>query len=487
MSALPPSVLPSGFLDALRPALAQADILTTPEAIAPYLVEMRGLHRGTADVVLRPRSTAAVSAIMRAASHFRVPVVPLGGNTGLVGGGVPFGGALLSLEKLDQVRAVDAANATLTVEAGAVLQAVQVAANSAGFLFPLSLGSEGSCTIGGNIATNAGGTAVLRYGNMRDLVLGIEAVLPDGAVFDGLRGLRKDNAGYDLKHLFIGSEGTLGIVTAAVLKLFPKPLQRLTAFVGAAGAEQIVDLFRVLRARAGERLTAFEIMPRFGLEIVLRHGPNTRDPLANVHASYALVELTSPDAEAPLDALLTGVLEQALESGLIEDAALAANEAQSEAFWRLRELLAECQKFEGGSIKHDVSVPISRVADFIAEAGAACEAAMPGLRLCAFGHIGDGNLHFNLSQPVGMDKAAFLAEWHRFNTIVHDAVAARGGSIAAEHGVGLNKRDELLTYKDPVALALMAKVKAALDPLDILNPGKVVRMRDDLPMFTPGG
>lgn len=486
-SVLPSPVLPAGFLDALTPDLAATDILTTSDAIAPYLVETRRLHRGTADVVLRPRSTAAVSAIMRAANRFRVPVVPLGGNTGLVGGGVPFGGALLSLEKLDQVRAVDAANATLTVEAGAVLQAVQMAADSAGFLFPLSLGSEGSCTIGGNIATNAGGTAVLRYGNMRDLVLGIEAVLPDGAVFDGLRGLRKDNAGYDLKHLFIGSEGTLGIVTAAVLKLFPKPLQRLTAFVGAAGPAQIIDLFRALRAKAGERLTAFEIMPRFGLEIVLRHGANTRDPLANPHASYALVELTSPDEEAPLDALSTGVLEQALESGIIEDAALAANEAQSDAFWRLRELLAECQKFEGGSIKHDVSVPISRVADFIAEAGAACEAAMPGLRLCAFGHIGDGNLHFNLSQPVGMDKATFLAEWHRFNTIVHDAVAARGGSIAAEHGVGLNKRDELMAYKDPVALALMARVKAALDPLDILNPGKVVRMRDDLPMFKPGG
>lgn len=479
------TALPEPFLERARTILAERDVLTG-DAIAPYLTETRGLHRGAAGAVFQPRSTAEVAALVRLAREFKVPVVAQGGNTGLVGGGVPFGGIVISLKKMDRIRAVDPAGATLTLEAGVVLQRAQEAATEAGMLFPLSLASEGSCTIGGNIATNAGGTAVLRYGNTRDLVLGIEAVLPDGQIFNGLGALRKDNAGYDLKHLFIGSEGTLGIVTAAVLKLFPAPKARATAYVGATSPDQVVALFNRLRASAGESLTTFEILPRFGLEIVLKHAPNTRDPLGSPHPWYALVELASPAADAPLEALIAEVLEAALEAGEITDAALAASEAQRGDFWRLREQLSECQRYEGGSIKHDISVPISRVADLIAEAGAACEAAMPGLRLCAFGHIGDGNLHFNLSQPVGMDKAAFLAEWHRFNTIVHDHVAARGGSIAAEHGVGLIKRDELPRYKDPVALALMATIKRALDPDNLLNPGKVVRIGDDLPAFRPG-
>jgi FAD/FMN-containing dehydrogenase len=481
MAALPP-----GFLDEARAIIGDADVLTGAEAIAPFLVETRGLHHGHAEAVFQPRSTAAVSGLMRLAHRAGVPVVALGGNTGLVGGGVPFGGIVISLAKLNQVRRVDPANATVVVEAGVILQRVQDVAREAGFLFPLSLGSEGSCTIGGNISTNAGGTGVLRYGNTRDLVLGIEAVMPDGEILNGLSGLRKDNSGYDLKHLFIGSEGTLGIVTAAVLKLFPLPRSRITAFIGAATVHKIVDLFERLRAVAGERLTTFEFMPRFGLELVLRHGANTRDPLAGVHLFYAMVELTSPEQDAPLDALLTEVLETALEAGEIEDATLAVSEAQAGDFWRLRELLSECQKYEGGSIKHDVSVPISAVADFIAETSVRCEAEMPGLRVCAFGHIGDGNIHFNLSQPVGMEKSAFLAEWHHFNTLVHDAVHARGGSIAAEHGVGLNKRDELLVYKDPVALAVMARIKQALDPENLLNPGKVIRIGNALPVFKPG-
>lgn len=481
MTALPP-----GFLDQARAIVGEADILTEADAIAPYLVETRGLHHGHAEAVFRPRSTAEVAALVRLAHGAGVPFLAIGGNTGLVGGGVPFGGIVISLGRLDRIRAVDPANATMTVEAGVILQNVQEAARKAGFLFPLSLGSEGSCTIGGNISTNAGGTGVLRYGNTRDLVLGLEVVMPDGAVLNVLGGLRKDNAGYDLKHLFIGSEGTLGIVTAAVVKLFPLPRSRVTAFAGAASVHKIVDLFERLRAVAGERLTTFEFLPRFGLELVLRHAAKTRDPLSSAHLFYAMVELTSPEVDAPLEGLLAQVLETALEAEEIEDATIAASEAQAGDFWRLRELLAECQKFEGASIKHDVSVPISAVADFVAETSLACEAEMPGIRVCAFGHIGDGNIHFNLSQPVGMEKLAFLAEWHRFNTLVHDAVHARGGSIAAEHGVGLNKRDELVTYKDPVALEVMMLIKQALDPQNLLNPGKVVRIGNDLPMFKPG-
>jgi FAD/FMN-containing dehydrogenase len=477
--------LPSGFLDAARAILPEDDVLTAPERVRPYLVEARGLIEGEAGAVFRPRSTDEVAALMRLARAHRVPVVALGGRTGLTGGGVPFGGIVLSLERMNRIGAVDAANATLRAEAGAVLQTVQEAARAAGFLFPLSLASEGSCTIGGNIATNAGGTAVLRYGNMRDLVLGIEAVLPDGQVLDALSGLRKDNAGYDLKHLFIGSEGTLGIVTAAVLKLFPLPRARATAFIAAADPGAVVALFERLRAGAGERLTTFEILPRFALEIVLRHAPGSRDPLGAPAPWYALAELTSPEAGAMLDEQLTEALGTALEAGIVLDAALAASQREAGDFWRIREAVSECQRHEGGSIKHDVSVPISRVADFMVETIAACEAAMPGIRPCAFGHIGDGNIHFNLSQPPGMDKAAFLAEWHRFNRIVHDAVHARGGSIAAEHGVGLIKRDELPRYKDPAALALMGVIKRAVDPLNLLNPGKVVRIDAGSPVFDP--
>lgn len=476
----------SGFIGEARQLIGADHVLTEAMAIEPFLIETRKLHRGHADAVLRPGDAAEVAGLMRLAQHHGVPVVALGGNTGLTGGGVPFGGVVISLARLRTIRAIDPANATMTVEAGVILQEVQQAAREAGFLFPLSLGSEGSCTIGGNIATNAGGTGVLRYGNMRDLVLGIEAVLPDGRIFGGLSGLRKDNAGYDLKHLFIGSEGTLGIVTAAVLKLFPLPKARTTAFIGTSSPEMVVKLFASLRQIAGERLTAFEIMPRFGLEIVLKHGQSTRDPLADPHASYALVQLTSPEADAPLDELLLSALEPAMESGVVEDAALATSEAQARDFWRLRELLSECQHFEGGSIKHDVSVPISRVTDFLAETGDACRAFMPGCRVCDFGHIGDGNIHYNISQPVGMDRQAFLSQWHAFNEIVHAAVKARGGSIAAEHGVGLIKRDELPDYKDAVALDLMATVKRALDPHNLLNPGKVVRIGSDLPTFKPG-
>ncbi|HYI90272.1 MAG TPA: FAD-binding oxidoreductase [Beijerinckiaceae bacterium] len=473
------------FLDALVSRLGAAHVLTEAADMAAHLVEERGLYRGTALAVVRPRDTAEVAFAVGECARAGVPVVAQSGNTGLTGGGVPYGGVVLSLSRLDRIREIDAVNATVTAEAGCILKNVQDAASAADCLFPLSLASEGSCRIGGNIATNAGGTGVLRYGNTRDLVLGLEVVLADGRVWNGLKGLRKDNAGYDLKNLFVGSEGTLGIVTAAVLKLFPRPKARATAFVGCASARAALALFERLRQGAGDALTAFEYMNRFGLDIVLKHASGTVRPLAGDHDTYVLIELSSPQAEADLAATLETVLGAAIEDGSVEDATIGASEAQNAALWRLREQLSDVQRHEGGSIKHDVSVPVSRVADFIETASAACEAAMPALRVCAFGHVGDGNIHFNLSQPVGMDKAAFLAEWERFNRIVHDIVAAMNGSIAAEHGIGLIKRDELLLYKDPVAVELMRTLKRALDPQNILNPGKVVAVTDDAPPALP--
>lgn len=475
------------LLASLSERLGEAHVLTRPEDMAPHLVESRGLYRGLAGAVVRPKDVAEVAFVMAACHDEGISVVPHGGNTGLVGGGVPFGGIVLSLARLNTVREVDASNATITAEAGCTLKSIQDAAEEADKLFPLSLGSEGTCQIGGNIATNAGGTGVLRYGNTRDLVLGLEVVLPDGRIWNGLRGLRKDNTGYDLKHLFIGSEGTLGIVTAAVLKLYPAPKSQVTAFIACDGPRTALTIFERLRAAAGDQLTAFEFIPRFGLDMVMKHGHDVTRPLQGDHAAYALIELTSPQPDADLQTLTETVLGQAIEDGLVEDAALAASGAQIAGMWKLRELMSEVQGKEGGSIKHDVSVPVSRVADFLIEASAACEAAMDGVRVCGFGHFGDGNIHFNLSQPVGMDKSAFLGEWERFNRIVHDIVAKMNGSIAAEHGVGLIKRDELLLYKDPVAVDLMKAVKHALDPRNILNPGKVVAVTDDPPPALPTG
>lgn len=475
----------AALLDRLSQRLGFAHVLREPSDMAGYLVETRGLYQGIALAVVRPRDTEEVAFVVRECAAAGIAIVPQGGNTGLVGGGVPYGGIVLSLARLDRIREVDEVNATMIVEAGAILQIVRARADAADLLFPLWLPSEGSCQIGGNLATNAGGANVLRYGNTRDLVLGLEVVLADGRIWNGLNGLRKDNSGYDLKNLFVGSEGTLGIITAAVLKLFAKPHARATAFIACASAHAALALFGRLRAGAGEALTAFEYIPRFGLEMVLRHGRGTVRPLAGDHEAYALIELSSPQAEADLGAMFETVLGRAIEDGLVEDAVIGASEAQSQALWRLRESLSEVQGQEGGSIKHDVSVPVSRVADFIGRASAACEAAMPGIRVCAFGHFGDGNIHFNLSQPVGMDKAAYLAEWERFNRIVHDIVASERGSISAEHGVGLIKRDELLLYKDLVALDLMRMLKQALDPRNLLNPGKVISLAEDGPAALP--
>jgi len=483
----PESSSQQALLDALAARLGSAHVLTAASDMAGFLSEARALYSGSALAVVRPRDTAEVSFVVEQCAAAGVPIVPQGGNTGLVGGGVPYGGVVLSLTRLDRIRAVDPVNATMTVEAGCILKTVQDAADAADCLFPLSLAAEGSCRIGGNLATNAGGVSVLRYGNARELTLGVEVVLADGRVWNGLSALRKDNTGYDLKDLFVGSEGTLGIITAAVLKLFPKPKARATAFVGCASPQAALDLFQRLRSGVGDMLTAFEYMPQFALDIVLKHVSGAVRPLAGEHGSYALIELTSPQADADLQGAFETVLGQAIEDGIVEDATIAASEAQRHALWQLREELSDVQRLEGGSIKHDVAVPVSRVADFIEEATRACEAAMPEVRVCAFGHFGDGNIHFNLSQPVGMDKATFLGEWERFNRIVHDIVAQMGGSISAEHGIGLIKRDELLRYKDPVAIDLMRTLKRALDPHNILNPGKVVSVMEGAPSALPLG
>ncbi|MBA9062104.1 FAD/FMN-containing dehydrogenase [Methylobacterium fujisawaense] len=466
------------LLTALRDGLGARHVLTDPDALAPYLTESRRLFTGSALAVLRPGSTEEVAFAVRACTQAGIAVVPLGGNTGLTGAGVPQGGVVLSLERMTRLRAVDPVDATITVEAGMILQDVQDAAEAAGMLFPLSYASCGSARIGGGVSTNAGGIAVLAYGNARDLVLGLEVVLADGRVWNGLKSLRKDNAGYDLKQLFIGSEGTLGIVTAAVLKLFPRPRSTSVAFVGLVSARAALDLFVFLRARMDRDLTAFEYLPPFALEIVLRHIPGTVQPLHGAHGAYALIEVASARPDADTQAELESALGQALADGVIADATIGTSGAQNAALWRLREGVPEAQTREGASIKHDVSVPLSRLPAFLEQAGAACTAEMPGLRPCGFGHFGDGNIHFNLSQPSGMAAAEFLAEWGRFNRIVHDIVHDLGGSIAAEHGVGLIKREELARYGDPVGLDLMRRLKAALDPEDLLNPGKVI-IRDD--------
>ena len=463
-----------GLLERIAARIGSTYVVTDAADLASHLVEGRGLYRGVTPAMVVPADTAEVAFILAACAEAGVPVVPQGGNTGLVGGQVPFGALLLSLRRLNRIRDLDPVDLTVVAEAGCTLHQVQAAAADAGCLFPLSIASEGSCQIGGNLSTNAGGTAVLRYGNMRELTFGLEVVLPDGRIWNGLSRLRKDNTGYDLKDLFIGAEGTLGIITAAALRLYPAPRARATAMVGLPAPDAALALFRRLRDVGGDALTGFEILPRFGLETVLRHTPGTTRPLTGDHAWYVLAELTSTRRGDDLSALVVDVLAEAYEAGEIEDAVIASSAAQADALWKLRESLSDAQKFEGGSIKHDVSVPVSKVPAFLAEANRLCEDLMPGLRVCAFGHMGDGNIHYNLSQPVGMDKAAFLGAWEMFNRVVHDLVASLGGSISAEHGIGVLKREELALYKDPVALDLMAALKAAIDPRGIANPGKVL-------------
>ncbi len=464
------------LLTRLAAIVGETHVLIRDADMAPYLSEPRDLYKGRALCVVKPATTSEVATILSLCTETQTSVVPQGGNTGLVGGQTPDASGhaiVLSLTRLNKLREIDLASNTMTVEAGMVLANVQEEADRADRLFPLSLAAEGSCTIGGNLATNAGGTAVIAYGNARDLVLGLEVVLADGRVLSNLSKLRKDNTGYDLKHLFMGSEGTLGIITAAVLKLFPKPRAIETAFIGVESPQAALDLLDLTRAMAGPSLTTFELICARALDFVLRHSEGERSPLRERHEWYVLLELSSSNANGLSD-LMLNLLESATTRGCIENAAIAATLDQRADFWRLRELIPEVQKCEGGSIKHDVSIPIASVPAFLSEVETAVLAAMPGARLVPFGHLGDGNIHCNVSQPEGSDKALFLQRWEEINAIVHAIVTAHRGSISAEHGIGQLKRDLLPSVKDPVALEVMHALKKTLDPLGILNPGKML-------------
>ncbi|ANN79472.1 FAD-binding oxidoreductase [Bordetella flabilis] len=443
---------------------------------APYVEDWLRKWRGRTPVVVRPRNTTEVSAVMRLCRQTGTPVVPQGGNTGMSGGAAPDdSGAqvILSLNRMRRIREVDAVNNTITVDAGVLLADVQRAAREAGRFFPLSLGAEGSCTIGGNLATNAGGTAVLRYGNTRELALGLEVVLPDGRVWSGLRGLRKDNTGYDLRGLFIGSEGTLGVITGAVLKLYALARGRVTAWVGVDTPGAVVGLLSHMQALCGERLTAFEMMSAHCLDLVQAHVSGAVQPLDGRHRYYALVELSDTAPEA-LTELLEQGLAQAMEAGLADDAVIAASETQSQALWRLREGISQAQVRAGKAVKHDIALPISRLAAFIEEADAALAEDFAGLPIVNFGHVGDGNLHYNVLLPLDVAAAEYGRLTAALNRRVHDLVAQRGGSISAEHGVGQLRRDELRRYKSTVEMDLMLLIKRALDPDQLMNPGKLL-------------
>lgn len=472
--------------DALRAALIEAlgagAVVSEAADMAPYLKEWRNLYRGVTPFVVRPPDTRAVAVAVRLAHEHGVPLVPQSGNTGLVGGQMPVEAGnevLLSTDRMNAIETVDPDGNTLLCGAGTILADVQAAADRVGRFFPLSLASEGSARIGGLISTNAGGTGVLAYGNMREQVLGLEVVLPNGEIWDGLRALRKDNTGYDLKHLFIGAEGTLGIVTRAVLKLRPRPAARDVALAGVASPAEAVALLSRVRATMGEAITAFELVPRIGIEFVTRHAPGARSPFAEIPPWVVLIEATTFSPERPMREPLEAALADAYEAGLVSDAVIAQSLGEAEAFWRLREMMSEVQGHEGGSIKHDVSVPVAAIPAFLAEATAAALAVIPDARPVPFGHVGDGNMHFNISQPVGADKAAFLAQWEAVNAAVHAVVRAHGGSIAAEHGVGRLKAKLLPEVRSKVELDMMRAIKTAFDPDDLMNPGRV------LPLQTP--
>jgi len=436
-----------------------------------YMHEWRDLWHGKSPMVLRPASTGEVSRILAIANETRTAIVPQSGNTGLVGGQIPHESGhevLLSLDRMTRIAEVDAANNTMTVEAGVTLKSVQEAADAVERLFPLSLASEGSCRIGGNLSTNAGGLNVLAYGNARDLCLGLEVVLADGRVWQGLRKLRKDNTGYDLKNLFIGAEGTLGVITGAVLKLFPKPKSHETAFVAVPDPQAAVDLLGLTREMSGNRAVAFELLPAIGMDFTVKH-MGVRNPLAQGSPWYVLAELADPP-----EGCFLKILEEAMARGLVSDATVAQSDGQRRELWAIRELMPESQKFEGGSIKHDVSVPVSHLPQFIAEATAAVKGFMADARVMAFGHMGDGNLHFNVTQPVGLDKQAYLDSWQGMNEAVFAVVLKHGGSISAEHGIGQLKRQHMREIKSPVELQMMQDVKRLFDPHGILNPGKVL-------------
>jgi FAD/FMN-containing dehydrogenase len=456
-------------LERLKAIVGSTGFSVDPDELAPHLTEWRNRFVGRTPLLLKPASTEKVAAIVRICAEEEVGIVAQGGNTGLVGGQIPRPEGcdlLLSMSRMNKIRSVDAVDNTLVVEAGCTLGVAQEAAASVDRLLPLSLAAEGTSQVGGNLSTNAGGIHVLRYGNARDCVLGLEVVTADGEIWNGLRALRKDNTGYDLKQLFVGAEGTLGIITAAVLKLFPRPRQVETIMASTSDPDKVIALLALARDLTGDGVFAFEMIARFALQLVLRHIPGTSDPLASSAPWYVLADFTVAREVAE------SFLAAAFERGLIEDAVLAGSPAQAKALWKLRESISESQKPEGGSIKHDISVPVSHIPAFIREALAAAEKLIPGIRPVPFGHVGDGNLHFNFTQPVAMDKDVYLAKWEALNRVVHDIVVAHGGSISAEHGIGVLKRAEGRRYKSAVELDLLRRIKQALDPKGIMNPGK---------------
>ena len=443
--------------------------ITEPLEKAAYLKEWRDLWKGHTPVVLRPATTAEVSAILKLAHETGTNIVPQSGNTGLVGGQTPLGDeVLLSLDRMNKIIAVDSADNSITVEAGCILQRVQEAAAAVDRLLPLSLASEGTCRIGGNLSTNAGGLNVLAYGPAREMCLGLEVVLADGRIWNGLKALRKDNTGYDLKDLFIGAEGTLGVITAAVLKLLPRPQRVDTAFCAVPNPAAAVALLSIAKSASGNRVVAFELMPEIGVGFAVKH-LQAVNPLAEASPWVVLLEFADAAPEA-----LENCLESAMQQGLVTDGVVAQSEAQRRSFWNLREALSESQKFEGGSIKHDISVPVSKVPEFIEAATAAVSRFMPSARVCGFGHLGDGNLHFNVTQPVGMDKQAYLSQWREMNAVVYAEVLKRNGSVSAEHGIGRLKTEDMRDIKSPLELELMRGLKQLFDPKGILNPGRVL-------------
>jgi FAD/FMN-containing dehydrogenase len=464
------------LLQALAAAVGESNVVTGDEA-APYLTDWRKRYAGAALAVVRPASTAETAAIVRACAGSRTPMVPQGGNTGLVGGGTPDASGravVISMQRMNRVRSIDVANDTITVEAGCVLQRVQEAASEQGRLFPLSLAAEGSATIGGNLATNAGGVQVLRYGNARDLTLGLQVVLASGEVWDGLRGLRKDNTGYDLKHLFIGAEGTLGVITAATLKLYPLPAARMTALAALPSLEAATRLLERARAAAGAALTAFEVMGRITLQHAVEMLPALRMPLPLAQPWYALLELSDTESEQHAAAVFERVLAEALDAGDIVDAAVASSIAEARALWALREGIPEAHAKRGGNVKHDISLPVSCIAEFVESTNAALRRRFAWIEPIVFGHLGDGNLHYNMGTVAGTPIEVAFEHEQRINEVVNDAVHARGGSISAEHGLGQLKREAITRYKSALELELMRRIKGALDPLALMNPGKVI-------------
>jgi len=453
-------------------------ILTDAADIAPYLTDHRKLYQGRALAVIVPRSVEQISRLLRFCNENRIGLVPHGGNTGYCGGATPDESGnqvVVSLRRMNRIRGVDALNYSLVAEAGCILADVQRAADEAERFFPLSLGSEGTCQIGGNLSTNAGGLSVLRYGMMRELVLGLEVVLADGRVLSSLSALRKDNTGYDIKSLFLGAEGTLGIITAASVKLFPKIRSSATAFVAVPKVRAAVDLLARLREASGDRISSFELIPRIGVELTTQHIPGVIDPLQQPYSWYTLCELTSARAADPLDTIMEEALGAALEDGLVLDAALARNERERAALWKLRETIPEAQRIDGASLKHDISVTITTLPDFVERASRWVEDNVPDGRLVIYGHVGDGNLHFNLNQAPGSDRNTFLAREPAIKRAIHDLVREFGGSFSAEHGIGRLKVEELEHYASAVEIDLMRAVKQALDPNGVLNPGKVLR------------